>query len=153
MAHAPSLAKRRTGGSRGTGDALIDYTVKLEDGSGEEAFTVTVVDSKGQPKTELPQDQRWRAATFNYYDRGKWQNRRWANTSDQRRMGRMVIHDGGPIEPFVRSRAPGRGLNGRVPAHQALHQADADFVACLQQGPEPCGIAAWAIAPRVILRS
>jgi protein-glutamine gamma-glutamyltransferase len=80
--------------------------------SGEEAFTVQVVNAAGQPKLDLPPTQRWRGTTFNFYDRGKWQNRKWASFYDQRRMGRMAMPDAGPIAPFVRLRSPQRGENG-----------------------------------------
>jgi hypothetical protein len=77
--------------------------------SEEEAFAVQVVNALGQPKLDLSPSQRWRATSFNYYDRGKWQNRNWASFRDQRRMGRMVVPNPGPIAPFVRLRAPRPG--------------------------------------------
>ncbi len=77
--------------------------------SDEEAFTVRVETANGRPKLDLSPAQRWRGTTFNFYDRGKWQNRNWASYGDQRRMGRMVLPDAGPIVPFVRPRTLKRG--------------------------------------------
>src|SRR5262249_8579905 len=38
----------------------------------EPAFTVTVRDSQGRPKLDLPADQRWRAMTVDVYHHGRW---------------------------------------------------------------------------------
>ncbi len=81
--------------------------------SDEEAFTIRVETANGRPKLDLSPAQRWRGTTFNFYDRGKWQNRNWASYGDQRRMGRLVLPDAGPIVPFVRPRTPRRGEQGQ----------------------------------------
>lgn len=67
--------------------------------SSEAAFTVTALTSSGEPRLDVPPDQRWRGITFNYYDRGKWENRRWISAAETSR-GRAAT----PREPSPKGR-------------------------------------------------
>lgn len=89
-----TIANRlRTGVSDDRPSIDLNQTGQLRPSS-EEAFSVTATMPGGRPKLDVSPTQRWRAATFNFYDRGKWENRRWVSGSDTAR-GKSI----GPARP------------------------------------------------------
>jgi hypothetical protein len=77
--------------------------------SEEVAFEVTVVDARGRPKEDLPDDQRWRGGTLSLYDTGRWLPRITVQLYDE------TLQDNGTGE------TPPRG-HGFAPLPLAVHR-------------------------------
>jgi hypothetical protein len=67
----PSFMKYAQTGFNDTIDLTRTGTVEIND---DEAFTVTAVGTDGQPKADLPGDQRWRGAVLEDYSNGVWKS-------------------------------------------------------------------------------
>ncbi|MBX7102865.1 MAG: DUF3488 and transglutaminase-like domain-containing protein, partial [Gemmataceae bacterium] len=99
-----TIANRfRTGISDDRPSIDLNHSGELRSSS-EEAFVVTASLADGRPKLDVSPDQKWRGVTFNYYDRGRWENRRWVSAGESSR-GRNKGPDS--PRPFVPRGRPG----------------------------------------------
>jgi hypothetical protein len=71
--------------------------VALDDGI---ALRVTAVDASGQPKLDLPADQRWRGSVLDWYEHGKWTTMSMLSMRPQR-SSQADLPDFGPNQFFL----------------------------------------------------
>ncbi len=116
------LSRLRSGYSRGRPQGVRDEMnlnntgrVELDDGV---ALYVTAVDAAGQPKLDLPADQRWRGSILDWYDHGKWttmyQRPMHWRLMRPRRSGQSKLPDFGPGQFFLSFTVPSRQSGGLV---------------------------------------
>ncbi|HWG42533.1 MAG TPA: transglutaminase domain-containing protein [Gemmataceae bacterium] len=80
----------------------------------EEALQVTATDSAGQPKLDLPADQRWRGAALDWYEAGRWVTTHPLPAPPRVRFGQRQLPEFGPGQYFLNFTLQPRRAGGFV---------------------------------------